>query len=32
LRRRRQLAHVHMLHAPNLDGSYLPSRPSWPDQ
>jgi hypothetical protein len=32
LRGRRQLAHVQMLHAPNLGQSYLPSRSPKPDQ
>jgi hypothetical protein len=32
LRRRRQLAHVHVLHARDLGRSYLPSRSPRPDQ
>src|SRR5215218_10903796 len=32
LRRRRQLAHVHVLHARDLGRPYLPSRPPRPDQ
>jgi hypothetical protein len=32
LRRRRQLAHIHMLHAAELGRSYSPSRSLKPDQ